>query len=333
MRRIIVSLLALIVVAVALRLSLFTVDRAEYVYVTQFGRHVATYDGGKDDEAGLHLKWPWPIESVQRFDQRLQYFDLPGAELMTRDAQGNTIDKTLTIDAYVCWRIADASRVDQFIRSVGTPEGARAILGQRINSELGAAIGGMELEDLISINADTREPDRRRVDVQRERLRKHLLESGRPSLQETARADYGIEVIDVRLRRINHSGSVREAIFERIRSERNKKVADYESEGKKQAAIITSDSELRVARMRAEADARAIQLRGEADAAADRIRNEAQAKDPEFYTFLKKLDEYQQMLGDNKTLLLLSTHREMFDTLFQPPKPLKSDKSAKKEEK
>src|SRR5437660_1666229 len=103
MRRTVLCILPLLVVLVGLRLSLFTVDRAEYAYVTRFGRHVATYDGAKDDEAGLHLKWPWPIDSVQRFDQRLQYFDLPGAELMTRDAQANTIDKTLTVDAYVCW--------------------------------------------------------------------------------------------------------------------------------------------------------------------------------------------------------------------------------------
>jgi len=141
-----------------LRQSLFTVDRADYVYVTHFGRHVDTYDGAKDDQAGLHLKWPWPIEAVQRLDQRLQYFDLPGAELMTRDARGNTIDKTVTVDAYVCWRIADANGVDQFIRAVGTPEGARAILGKRINSELGDAISGMELEDLISVKEG--EPDK-----------------------------------------------------------------------------------------------------------------------------------------------------------------------------
>src|SRR5262249_27211160 len=99
-------------------LSLFTVDRSEYVYLTQFGRHVATYDGASDSEAGLHLKWPWPIQSVQRIDRRLQYFDLPGAELLTHDPKGKTIDKTLTVDAYICWRIADRGGVDRFIRTV-----------------------------------------------------------------------------------------------------------------------------------------------------------------------------------------------------------------------
>ena len=329
MLRTFLILVVLIAIILALRLSLFTVDRAEYASVTRFGRHVVTYNGAKDDEAGLHVKWPWPIESVQRIDQRLQYFDLPGAELMTRDAQGNTIDKTLTVDAYVCWRIADANRVDQFIRSVGTPDGARAILGQRINSELGAAIGAMELEDLISVKSGAPGEDgapRRWVDVKRDKLHERLLKSGTPSLQTMARTEYGIEVVDVRLRRINHSGSVREAIFERIRSERKKKVADYQSEGERQATDIISASDRRVSELKAEAEADAIRLRGQADADADRIRNEAQTKDPQFYSFLKKLDDYQRILGDNKTMLLLSTHREMFDALFQPPKPMKIEK-------
>jgi membrane protease subunit HflC len=329
MLRVVLTVAAVVLVLILVRLSLFTVDRAEYVYVTRFGRHLdPTYDGANDAEAGLHLKWPWPVESVQRFDQRLQYFDLPGAELMTRDAQGNTIDRTVTVDAYVCWRIAGPRGVDQFVRAVGTPEGAKAILGQRINSELGAAIGAMELEDLISVKTTTLDDGSpgRWVDVKRDRLRTRLLDTGKPTLKELAREEYGIELIDVRLRRINHSGSVRQAIFDRINSEREKKVADYQSEGIKQAEDIKSASVRRVTEMKATADAEAVRLKGQADAEADRIRNEAQARDPQFYSFLKKLDDYQKILGDNKTMLLLSTHRDLFDALFQPPKPTKPEK-------
>jgi membrane protease subunit HflC len=315
MRWKIVLLLLLVAAAVQARLSLFTVDRTEFVYLTQFGRPVRTFDGANDQDAGLHLKWPWPVQAVQRLDRRLQYFDLPGAELLTRDPKQNTIDKTLTVDAYVCWRIDDGpGGVDRFVRSVGTLEGARAILGQRINSELGAAIGRKELDDLISTEDG-------RVDREREALRRRLLEEGSPPLKEVARRDYGIEVVDVRLRRVNHPQAVRQAIFERIISERNKKVADYRSQGEKEAADIRSDSERRVAELKAQAEAEAIRLRGQADAEADRVRAEAAARDPQFYAFLKKLEEYQKILGDNKTMLLLSTHRELFDTLFQPPAP------------
>jgi membrane protease subunit HflC len=295
----------------------FTVDRTEFVYLTQFGRPLATYDGGDDAQAGLHFKWPWPIQSVQRLDRRLQYFDLPGAELLTRDPKRKTIDRTLTLDAYVCWRIAGASGVDPFIRSVGTPSGAQAILSQQISSELGAAIGEMELESLIS-------PDPRKVDKAREELRNRLLTgSGTDgqSLQEIAKSKYGIEVVDIRLRRSNYPPAVREAIFERIRSERRRKAAEYESDGERRKKDIESEGARRVAEMKAASDARSIELKRAADAEADRIRNMAASKDPEFYTFLQKLEEYQRILGDNKSTLLLSTHRELFDTLFNPPSP------------
>jgi membrane protease subunit HflC len=310
-------ILALVAVVLVAPWCVFTVDRTEFVYLTQFGRPVATFDGASEEEAGLYFKWPWPIQSVQRLDRRLQYFDLPGAELLTRDPKRNTIDRTLTLDAYVCWRIADAGGVDRFIRSVGTPAGAQAVLGQRISSELGAAIGQMELDDLIS-------PDPQKVDDARTELRKRLLEgsgTGSPSLKTVATSEYGIQVVDIRLRRSNHPAAVREAIFQRIRSERNKKAADYESEGERLASDIKSTGARRVAQLRAEAEARSVELRGQADAEADQIRSEAQRKDPQFYTFLKKLEEYQRMLGDNKSTLLLSTHRELFDVLFHPPTP------------
>src|SRR5579885_1444133 len=252
--------LALITAAVVAPMCVFTVDRTEYVYLTQFGKHIETFDGGDDAQAGLHFKWPWPIQSVQRLDRRLQYFDLPGAELLTRDPKRNTIDRTLTLDAYVCWRIADAKGVDQFIRSVGTPAGAQGILGQRITSELGAAIGQMELDDLIN-------PDPQKVDAAREQLRKRLLHGGASSqaLEALAESEYGIEVVDIRLRRSNHPPAVREAIFERIRSERSKKKAEYESEGEQLKQNIESEGKRRVEVLKAEAEAKSRALKNAAD--------------------------------------------------------------------
>jgi membrane protease subunit HflC len=317
MRKYIVLIAGLAVLFWLVRTSVFTVDRTEFVYLTQFGRPVATFDGAHADDAGLHFKFPSPIQSVQRLDRRLQYFDLPGAELLTHDPRGKTIDKTLTVDAYVCWRIAGKDGVDRFIRTVGTPERARTVLSGRISSELGAAIGQLELDDLISI-----EPGK--VDRERERLRERLLHgaSGEAAgLEERALSDYGIELVDIRLRRSNHPPAVREAIFDRIRSERNKKVAEYQSEGAKQAEDIKSAAERKVRETLADARAEEQRVKGEADAAADRILNQAYAKDAKFYDFLKRLESYKRILGDNKTVLLLSAHRELFDLLFQPPKP------------
>jgi modulator of FtsH protease HflC len=322
MRKYLFLIGALVVAAWLLRTSLFTVDRTEFVYLTQFGRPVATFDGARPAEAGLHFKWPSPVQSVQRLDSRLQYFDLPGRELLTKDPRGNTIDRTLTIDAYVCWRIAGKDGVDRFIRTVGTPERARTVLSGRISGELGAAIGERELEDLIS----TREGW---VDQKRAELRQRLLNgtaADGAGLQERALSDYGIELVDVRLRRSNHPPAVREAIFDRIRSERNTKAAEYQSEGARKAEDIKSAAERQVRETLAEARAQEQRVKGEADAEADRVRNQAYAKDAQFYAFLKKLEEYQRILGDNKTLLLLSAHRELFDLLFQPPRPGTSPK-------
>lgn len=301
--------------------SLYTVDRAEFVYVTQFGRHVATFDGVED--GGLHVKLPWPIQAVQRLDRRLQHLDLPETELLTHDPDGRTIDKTLSVVAYVCWRIPDADNVDLFIRRIGSPDRARMILGERVRSQLGAIIGQMRMDDLINT-------DPGRVTQNLEELRRRLLTGpgpGRPgereaaSLTQRALDEYGIEIVDVRLRRTSHPVAVRDAIFDRIRSERNKKVADYQSEGVRLAEDIRSRADAEARDILAKARAAEQRIKGEAEAEADRIRNEAHGKDVEFYAFLKKLEEYQRILGDNKTMLLLSSHGELFDVLFKPPRP------------
>lgn len=307
MKTFLAIVVGLVVVSVALS-AVYTVDRTEYVYVTQFGRHVDTRDGA--DDGGLHAKLPWPIQSVQRLDSRLQYFDLPETELLTHDPLGQTIDKTITVVAYVCWKVADRDSVDWFIRRVGRPEGARTLLGDGIRSQLGAAIGKMRMDDLFS-------EDPGRVDRTMTNLRDRVMSE----MQARARAEYGIDLVDIRLRRMNHPEAVRQAIFARIRSERQKKVADYQSKGQKEAENILSAADRKSQEIRAEASAKEKRLKGEADAEADRIRNQAHSKDVEFYTFLKKLEEYQRILGDNKTVLLLSSHRELFDLLYKPPSP------------
>lgn len=304
---------ALVLVVCAVVSAAFTVDRTEFVYVTRFGRPVATYDGETD--AGLYFKWPWPVEAVQRLDHRLQVFDLPTAELLTHDPRGKTIDKTVTVDAYVLWRIADRDSVDQFIRTVGTPERVRDILRQPINSRLGAEIGTMSLDDLVSV------APAQAVEARMDRLRARLLGEA-DGLTRHARTAYGVEIVDVRLRRFNYPPQVRDAIFARIRSEREKKAADYRSEGDQLAADIRSKADADAALIRTEARAKEQRLKGQADADADRIRNVAHGKDPSFYAFLKKLKEYEQILGDNKSVLLLSAHRDLFDLLFKPPDPL-----------
>ncbi len=315
----VLMLLAFVLLALEAAMTSFVaVDAAEFAYVTQFGKPVAVYDGGS--EAGLHWKLPWPIQSVIRMDRRLQIFDLPAPELLTHDATGQTIDRTLTVSAYVCWRIAGSEGADRFFRTVGKSEQAEAILGPQISSRIGALISGMNLDDLISI-VPIAEAEKRM-----NRLSQAIMDggdSGRRNdiggLKKHLSDTYGIDLVDVRLRRLGYPPQVREAIFDRIRSERNKKVAEYQSEGAKLAEDIRTQSEYQARNLLAEARANERRIKGDADAQADRIRNEAQARDPSFYAFLKKLEEYNKILGDNKTLLLLSSQREIFDLLVKPP--------------
>ena len=149
MKRVVAIILGIIVLVLLPASVPYSVDRAEFAYITQFGRPVETIDGATD--AGLHFKLPWPIQSVQRIDRRLQMFDFPATELPTFDPEGKTIDKMLTVDGYVCWQIADKDGVDRFIRTVGTAERARAILGPRVSGRIGAVISKMPLDQLIHV--------------------------------------------------------------------------------------------------------------------------------------------------------------------------------------
>jgi modulator of FtsH protease HflC len=318
-----------IVILILVRWSFYTVDAAEFAYVTVLGEPVATFDGATSEGgAGLHVGWPWPIQTVQRLDRRLQQFDLPATELLTPDPEGKTIDKMILVEAYVVWRIADRDAVDRFVKRLGTPERARAVLSSRINSQLGAAVGQLRMDDLVSVEAGAQQ-GATRVDDTLQQLQAKLL----AGLHVSVRNEYGIELVDIRLRRITYPSQVREEIFKRIRSERSKKVTEYQSEGDRQARNIESAAEEKVRDMLAKARFEEERLKGQAETEALRIRNQAQSEDPEYYAFLKQMEQMLSILGDNKTMLLLSTHRPMFERLFQPPRPTVGPMEKKSESK
>lgn len=301
-----VLVLGCVLLAGLARLCVFTVDRTEFVYLTQLGRYVATYDGALDDEAGLHFRWPWPVQAVTRVDRRLQVLDLPAAELVTEDPrEGGTIDKTLAIDAYVVWRVPDAAAVERFILTVGTAEQARDILRDRIRGRLGAAVARMQFDDLVSDRPG-------RVDEQRERMRRQLLEPGGTAAED------GIEIVDVRVRRLNYPAQVRAEIFNRIKSERQRKVAYYESKGRTEAANIKSESEAKVSIELTDAESRAREQRAKADAEADDILNAAVSKDPDYYAELKKREIGEAGLDARKRVWSTRLFEFFFPHLVKP---------------
>ena len=334
------SLLILAVVVLALwgRTAFYTVDAAEFVYVTRFGEPRAVRDGGS--EAGLHVKAPWPVDSVQRIDRRVQSFDLPAVEALTRDPVTRTVDKTLAVDAFVTWKIPHAAAADRFVKVVRTPEQARKILGPLVNGRLAAIISTMPIDDLISV-VDTqatlvavgggaslglpegqfRIDDARLIEERNERVRQRLLGTEVPGDDVRAKAldEYGIQIIDIRVRRFSYPEAVRSSIADRIRSERDKKAADYESEGRKKAADITTDADRAARTIEADARARKTVIEGQANADAARIRAQAYAQDRDFYLFLESLRSFQALLADTRDVLLLSTKHPLLKPLMGPP--------------
>jgi modulator of FtsH protease HflC len=291
------------------RTAFYAVDYAEFAYVTRFGDPVGIKDGATD--AGLHLKLPWPIDSVLRVDRRLQSFDLPAAESLTRDPATGTVDKTLTVDAFLTWRVPDAAAADRFVRSVGTPEQVKKVLSPQITGRLASIVSGMSLDQLIAV-APEAEADKRSAELQQK-----LLADG---LQDKLRQEYGIEVVTLRVRRLSYPEAVRTSIYERIRSERGRKVAEYENQGRKESSDILSKADQERRKIEADAKAKKQLIEGQADVDADRLRNEAHAKDPEFYAFLQRLKAMQAVLADTRDVLLLSLNHDLFKLLREPQK-------------
>jgi modulator of FtsH protease HflC len=289
--------------------AFYAVDYAEFAYVTRFGDPVATHDGGTD--AGLHWKLPWPIDSVLRVERRLQTFDLPSAESLTRDPVTGTVDKTLTVDAFLTWRVPDSAAADRFVRSVGTPEQVKKLLSPQITGRLASIISSMSLDQLISVVPEAA------LEKRVGELQQKLFADG---LQQKLLDEYGIEIVTLRLRRLSYPEAVRTSIYERIRSERGRKAAEYENQGRRDSANLLSQADQDRRRIEADARAKKQLIEGKADVEADRLRNEAHAKDPDFYAFLQRLKAMQAILSDSRDVLLLSLNHDLFKLLREPPK-------------
>jgi membrane protease subunit HflC len=303
------ALLFVIVLGLALaRSAFYFVDQTEYVYVTQFGRPVAIFDG--NTQAGLHFKWPWPVQTVTRLDRRLQAFDVPTQEFLIRDRDETGSEKPLplTFDLFICWRIGsldgkpDDAAVDRFLRSFGSLERAQQYLRTQVVSRLKAELGDALLTDLINVD-----PSKLRLATLMERVRKGTGNGGegRQNLEELAQS-VGIALVDVRLRRFNHPLQVREEIFAKIREERRREAETYRNQGLERAAQIRAEGDIEARRLRAEADATRTRLEGQAEAESIRLVNEAAKENPELYWVVRLLKGNQKMFADDKTQLILS---------------------------
>ncbi len=267
------------------------VDRREYVIQMRFGDPVRSVI-----DPGLHFKWPWPADTVVRFDNRLRVLenpapDQPDREYLTQDEESG-IGKNVVVTTYTCWRIKrDPVAVQRFLETMGDVSSAEARLGDVVVSELGAALGSHDFSVLVSTDSQQRRWGDF-LDEIRERCAKRVEEP------------YGIEIVDVRIQRLNFPDQNRRNVFARMQAERETIAARYRSEGDEKATGIRAQAKRKGDEIIAKAYEQAQQIRGEAEAEAARIYAAAYGQDPEFYAFVRTLEAYEKTLTQGTVAIL-----------------------------
>ena len=266
-----IALFVLILIIVfAINSLLFTIREDRQVVVTRFGKPVRVLR-----DAGLHYRLPF-VEQLTFFDRRLLEYDSNPTEIITQDK------KSLVVDNFSRWRIVDPL---QFLRTVRNETGAQARLDDIIYSELRLELG---LKDLIDIVA---------------KERAQLMAKVTQESDKKARA-YGIQIVDVRLKRADLPAENLKAIYGRMQAERQRIARQYRSEGKEQAQKIRAETNRERDVLLAEAYEKEQTIKGEGDAKSIDINAKAFGQDEEFYAFLKSLEVYEGSLKDKTTLVL-----------------------------
>jgi membrane protease subunit HflC len=304
-------LLGLIVVS--FYLSAYTVNQAEQVIVTQFGRPV----GDPVTEPGLHFKLPF-VQQVNSFDKRYLAWDGPMVEMSTKD-------KTyVQVDTFARWRITDPMRYYLRLRD---ERSAQSRLEDILGSETRTAIARHELIEVVRTDKD-RKPfvdeslgdlagestlgQLRPIRVGRVAIEKNVFDAAAPKLEE-----FGIELLDVRFKRINYNQQVLERIYQRMISERLQIAQRFRSEGEGEAARINGNKERDLNEIQSTAYKQVQEIQGAADAKATEIYAKAYGQKPEaakFYKFTKSMETYRKVINSDASIVL-STNSELFGLL------------------
>jgi modulator of FtsH protease HflC len=275
------------VLVVLLWASVFTVSETDTAIVTMFGRPTRTITS-----AGLQFKWP--VESVLRFDRRLMVYDPGSSEFLTKDK------KNLVLGSAVCWHIVDAGR---FLQTLGDVSGAEMRLHDLVWAALAAALGRLELSELLSV-----EPGKARIQA--------LADQVRTSATAETEKRFGVALVDVQLKRVNFPEQNKEAVFARMRAERERIAKEYRAQGEEIAIKVRAEADRQREQLLAEAYRDSEKLKGEGDAEAARIYGQAFGKNPQFYKFLRTLESYKKILND-KTSIILSADSDLLKLLTQ----------------
>ncbi len=299
---------AVILIAIVLPNALFKLDEVEQAVIVQFGAPV----GEALTEPGLHFKVPF-IQEVRRFDKRLLVWDGDPNQIPTFGREYISVDTTAR------WRIADPLL---FLKSVRDESGAQSRLDDIIDSVVRNTISSSELveiirskdwrieeadmDQLLVSDEEAQEVLKQRVQVGREELIKTILLEASKEMP-----NFGIELKDVRIKRINYIPSVQKQVFNRMIAERQRVAERFRAEGQGQSAEIRGLMRKQVAEIISNARRQEELIKGAADAEATRVYNEAYSADPEFYAFYRSLESYAQTMRD-KTTLILSTDSDYF---------------------
>ena len=273
----------IIIAALAFFTTVYIVDETEQVVVLAFGKPVKIIT-----KPGLNFKLPAPLQVVVTFDKRLLEYDVPPEEVLSMDK------KTLIMDNYVRWRIVDPLL---FLKTVQAIPTAKTRLDDIVYSELRQELG---IHDMVEIITETRDLIMDKVTA--------------ASNEESEK--YGIEVVDVRIRRVDLPSENEASIYARMEAERNRKASMFRSEGEEEAQKIRATTERDKTVILADAYKISQEIRGEGEARALDIYASSFSKDPKFYKFVRTLETYEKVI-DKKTTLVLPGDSKLFKELTQ----------------
>ena len=263
--------------------TIIIVDETEQIVILQFGKPVRTLK-----EPGLNWKLPAPLQTSNSFEKRLLEYDVPPEEVLSKDK------KSLIIDNYVRWRITDPLLFLQTVAAVPT---AKTRLDDIVYSELRQELGTHDMVEIITEN--------------RELIMEKVTKA---SNEETSK--YGIEVIDVRIRRVDLPQENEASIYARMEAERKRQANKFRSEGEEEAQKIRAATDRDKTVILADAYKSAQQIRGEGEAKALDVYASSFSKDPNFYEFIRTLETFEKVI-DDKTTLVLPGDSKLFKELIQ----------------
>lgn len=314
MNKLHISLAGAVLLGLLLLLSLYTVRQTEQVIITQFGRPI----GEPITEPGLHFKLPF-VQEVNRIDKRYLAWDGPMVEMSTKD-------KTyIQVDTFARWRITDPM---QYFLRLRDERSAQSRLEDILGSETRTAVARHELIEVVRTEKQ-RKPLQdenaaatltgvgalgvlRPIQFGRAELEKSIFESAAPKL-----AEFGIELLDIRIKRLNYNPQVLERIYQRMISERLQIAQRFRSEGEGEAARISGKKDRDINEIESTAYKRVQEIRGESDAKATEIYARAYTQKPQaadFYRFTKSMGTYRKIIGSEATVVL-STNSDLFSLL------------------